>query len=164
MSPVGKTCTMHEITPAITPTLTNSFPNSSCRFCSKYNAPVAATTNEAVTTAPHSLCAYWIHAHGFSRSPVKLVSSNLPFESMRYATGCCIHASVTMMKNPEIHEPVQTMKVAPKCSHFESRFSPKRNSPRNVDSRKKEKTPSMARGCPMIPPVRRENSDQFVQN
>jgi hypothetical protein len=36
--------------------------------------------------------------------------------------------------------------------------------PRNADSKKKENTPSMASGWPMTPPVRRENSDQFVPN
>jgi len=35
---------------------------------------------------------------------------------------------------------------------------------RNVDSRKKEKTPSIASGWPMTPPVRRANSDQLVPN
>lgn len=46
----------------------------------------------------------------------------------------------------------------------QSRFSPKRNGPRNADSRKDEKMPSTASGNPMTPPVLRENSDQFVPN
>jgi hypothetical protein len=36
--------------------------------------------------------------------------------------------------------------------------------PRKVDSRKKAKTPSMASGWPITPPVRRANSDQLVPN
>ena len=54
--------------------------------------------------------------------------------------------------------------AAPKCASFERRFSPKRKRPRKVDSRKKAKTPSIASGWPITPPVRRENSDQLVPN
>src|ERR1700731_5490170 len=112
-------------------------------------------------TAPHMLCAYCSHAQGFSSRPQKLVSSNLPSGNNLYATGCCIQASVTMMKKPDIHEPMKTMTAEPQWAHRERRFSPNRNRPRKVDSRKNEKTPSIASGCPMMPPVRRENSDQF---
>ena len=69
-----------------------------------------------------------------------------------------------MMKKPEIHEPTKTMNAAPKCASSESRFSPKRNRPRKVDSRKNANTPSIASGWPMTPPVRRANSDQLVPN
>ena len=44
------------------------------------------------------------------------------------------------------------MKAEHQCAP-ERRFSPKRKRPRKADSRKKEKTPSMARGCPITPPV-----------
>ena len=37
-------------------------------------------------------------------------------------------------------------------------------SPRNVDSRKKAKTPSIASACPTTSPENRENRDQFVPN
>src|SRR5690242_10361437 len=69
-----------------------------------------------------------------------------------------------MMKNPEIHEPTNTRKAEAQCPQGESRFSPKRKSPKNADSRKKENTPSMARGCPITPPVVRAKCDQLVPN
>jgi len=62
-----------------------------------------------------------------------------------------------MMKNPEIHEPTNTNNAEAQWLQEESRFSPRRKSPRNADSRKNEKTPSMARGCPITPPVVRAN-------
>src|SRR5665213_1386711 len=108
-------------------------------------------TKAAVTTAPHMLCAYCSQAQGFISRPQKLVNSNVPLGSNLYATGCCIHASVTMMKKPDSQEPIKTMNAEPQCAHFERRFSPNRNRPRNVDSRKKEKTPSIASGWPMTP-------------
>src|SRR5271170_3070798 len=69
-----------------------------------------------------------------------------------------------MIKKPENQEPRKTRKAAAQCPQRDSRFSPKRKSPRNADSRKKEKMPSIAMGMPMTPPVRRENSDQLVPN
>src|SRR5271170_552408 len=119
-------------------------------------------TNAAVTTAPHILCAYCNQAQGFIRSAQKLLTSYTPFGSKRYPTGCCIHASATMMKKPDIQEPRNTRNADAQCPHFESRFSPNRKSPRSIYSRNKEKIPSIARGIPMTPPVLRENSDQFV--
>ena len=44
------------------------------------------------------------------------------------------------------------------------RFSPKRNMPRNADSRKNENTPSIATGWAMTPPVNWEKRDQLVPN
>src|SRR5260370_25319408 len=69
-----------------------------------------------------------------------------------------------MIKKPEIQEPRKTREAAPQWANFESRFSPKRKRPRKADSRKKEKTPSIASGWPMTPPVSLENSDQLVPN
>src|ERR1700722_20222271 len=69
-----------------------------------------------------------------------------------------------MMKKPESQDPQKTKKAEAQCALGDSRFSPKRKSPRNADSRKKEKMPSMAIGIPMTPPVLRENSDQLVPN
>src|SRR5260370_2583855 len=69
-----------------------------------------------------------------------------------------------MMKNPEIQEPQKTRNADAQCALGESRFSPKRKSPRNADSRKNEKMPSIAIGMPITPPVLRENSDQLVPN
>src|SRR5260370_11156223 len=69
-----------------------------------------------------------------------------------------------MMKKPEIHDPTKTKKDDDKCFHGERRFSPKRNNPKNADSRKNEKTPSITSGCPITPPVTRANSAQLVPN
>src|SRR5258708_24140914 len=67
-----------------------------------------------------------------------------------------------MIKNPEIHDPRNTRNPAHQCPHLPRRFSPYRNSPRNADSRKKENVPSIANGCPITPPARRENCAQLV--
>ena len=50
------------------------------------------------------------------------------------------------------------------CSFGPSFFSPKRNRPRNVDSRKNANVPSIASVWPITPPAARENSDQLVPN
>src|SRR6266700_3912952 len=115
-------------------------------------------------TAPDMLCAYCSKPQGLVSSAQKLVTSYMPFGRTRYATGCCIHALVMMMKKPEIHDPTKTKKADAQCFHGERRFSPKRNKPRNADSRKKEKTPSMASGWPITPPETRENCAQLVPN
>src|SRR5947208_13650188 len=112
-----------------------------------------AKTKDPVTTAPIMLCAYWMSAHGFVSSPQKLDTLYPPLGSRTYATGCCIQASVTMMKKPDSHDPRKTRKPAHQCPHRPSRFSPYRKRPRNADSRKKQNVPSMASGCPMTPAV-----------
>ena len=56
------------------------------------------------------------------------------------------------------------MKAANQCFLGPRRFSPNKNSPRKVDSRKKEKTPSIANVWPMTPPAVLENWAQFVPN
>src|ERR1041384_5792298 len=65
--------------------------------------------------------------------------------------GCCIQASVTIMKKPDIHEPRKTMKAASQWTRWPKRFSPKRKSPRNDDSRKNAKTPSIPGAPPRAP-------------
>src|SRR5580658_11236210 len=102
------------------------------------------------------LCMYCKSPHGFNSSCQKLSTSNWPLGKRSYATGCCIQASVTMMKNPEIHEPTKTITAENQCIHLETRLSPYRKRPRKADSRKKLKTPSMARGWPITPPESRE--------
>ena len=69
-----------------------------------------------------------------------------------------------MMKKPESHDPAQTRNADSQCALGDSRLLPNKKRPRNADSRKKEKMPSIATGMPMTPPVRRENSDQLVPN
>src|SRR5580692_12629806 len=110
------------------------------------------------------VCAYCQSPHLFSNNPQKLASSLSPFAAMRYATGCCIHASVATIKNPESHEPSQTRNAAHQCPTRPSFFSPNKNNPKKLDSRKKENTPSMASVCPITPPAVFENAAQFVPN
>src|SRR3954469_4299930 len=95
-------------------------------------------TNEPVITAPLMLCEYCSTAQGFNAICQKLATWNEPSDARVKPTGCCIHASVTMMKYPESHEPRKTMKAAPQCAHLLRRCSPKRKRPRKADSRKKE--------------------------
>src|SRR3954470_4212769 len=99
---------------------------------------MADITNEPVIAAPLILCAYCSSAQGFVSIPMKLLTWNEPSAPRVYATGCCIHASVTMMKYPKSHEHTKTMNPANQCPHCLRRFSPKRNNPRNADSRKNE--------------------------
>ena len=61
---------------------------------------VVEDTEEGVLlkAAPLMLCAYCNSAHGFVRIPMKLLTWKLPSAARVNATGCCIQASVTMMK------------------------------------------------------------------
>ena len=83
---------------------------------------------------------------------------------MRYPTGCCIQALVATMKNPESTAPSATITADSQCRAGPRRRSPKRNSPRNEDSAKKAKTPSMNRVWPTTGPAKCENLAQFVPN
>src|ERR1035438_10693680 len=65
-------------------------------------------TKLAVTTDPIMLCRYCQNNHGFNNSPARLVSIISPFLPNWYPVGCCIHASVAIMKKPESHEPAKT--------------------------------------------------------
>jgi hypothetical protein len=121
-------------------------------------------TKQAVTTAPFMLCAYCQIAHGLKRNAEKLWSAISPLGSTACPTGCCIQASVATMKYPESHDPRKTRKAANQWPRGVRRFSPKRKRPRNEDSRKNEKTPSIASVWPITPPAALANSDQFVPN
>src|SRR5580693_9562179 len=110
------------------------------------------------------VCTYCHSAHLFSSSAQKLSSSISPFAPSWYPTGCCIHASVATIKNPDSHDPSQTRNAAHQCPTRPSFFSPNKNNPRKLDSRKNENTPSIARVCPMTPPAVFENAAQLVPN
>src|SRR5271170_1138866 len=110
------------------------------------------------------LCAYCQSAQGFRSRPQKLDKRISPLGPSLYPVGCCIHASVAMIKNPDNQEPSHTKNAAHQWPIRPSFFSPNKNSPRKLDSRKNEKTPSMASVCPITPPAVLENSAQFVPN
>src|SRR5579859_1710424 len=125
---------------------------------------MAAITKQPVCSAPIIVCGYCHSVHGFRSKPQKLCNPNAPFVLREYATGCCIHASVATMKYPESHEPTKTMIAENQWPMRPRRFSPNRKSPKKLDSRKKENTPSMASVCPITPPAACENAAQFVPN
>src|SRR5262245_41725609 len=121
-------------------------------------------TKLAVTTAPIMLWRYCQKSHGLLNSAAKLVSTIWPSAPTWYPVGCCIHAFVAMMKKPDNQEPKNTRNAANQCALGLRRFSPKRKTPRKLDSRKKEKTPSIARVWPITPPAALEKRDQLVPN
>src|SRR5690348_1536898 len=125
---------------------------------------MAATTKQPVCTAPIIVCGYCQSVHGLSTRPQKLLNPNIPFAPSEYATGCCIQASVATMKYPESHEPMKIISAENQCPMRPSRFSPNKKSPKKLDSKKNEKTPSIASVCPITPPATLENADQFVPN
>ena len=51
-----------------------------------------------------------------------------------------------------------------RCTRLGSRSQPNSHSPRNVDSRKNARMPSIASGAPNTPPTNREYVDQFIPN
>src|ERR1700693_2660751 len=69
-----------------------------------------------------------------------------------------------MMKNPLSQDPRKTRNAENQWAMGLRRFSPKMNRPRKLDSRKKEKTPSIANVWPMTPPAEREKRAQLVPN
>ena len=114
--------------------------------------------------APLMLCAYCHHAQGLNTRAQKLDSCAEPSAARTYPTGCCIQASVAMIKKPDIHDPRKTATADHQWARGLSLFSPYRNNPRNADSRKNANMPSIARVCPITPPAKRENTAQFVPN
>ena len=58
----------------------------------------------------------------------------------------------------------ETRNAANQCALGPSRFSPNKNNPRKLDSRKNENTPSIASVCPITPPADLEKRAQFVPN
>src|ERR1700757_2652494 len=68
------------------------------------------------------------------------------------------------MKKPESQDPANTRNAETQCALGLRRFSPHRNTPRKLDSRKNENTPSIASVCPMTPPAALEKRAQFVPN
>src|SRR5215470_2637074 len=120
--------------------------------------------NEPVMRAPLMLCRYCQPAQGFRIKSQKLDNPAEPSCCTAYPTGYCIHASVAMMKYPDSHEPMNTIKAVNQWARGPSRFSPNRNRPRKEDSMKKAKTPSIASVCPITPPANRENRAQLVPN
>src|ERR1700686_5370808 len=125
---------------------------------------MVAITKQPVCTAPIIVCGYCQRVHGFSSKPQKLFNSNVPLGPSEYATGCCIHASVATMKYPESHEPTKTRKADNQWPMRPSFFSPSKNNPKKLNSRKKENTPSIASVWPITPPAAFENAAQFVPN
>ena len=68
------------------------------------------------------------------------------------------------IQRAEMFEPIATSQIEARCAFFGSLSQPKIHSPRNVDSRKKARSASIASGAPKTSPTKREYSDQFIPN
>ena len=124
-----------------------------------------AMTNAAVTTDPIMLCRYCQQRPGVQQQRPRDCSARIwPFGPERVAHRM-LHPGVRG-DDEEAREPrpSNTMNAAHQCPLGPSRFSPNRNRPRKLDSRKNENTPSMASVWPMTPPAAFENGAQFVPN
>ena len=60
--------------------------------------------------------------------------------------------------------PTVTSQIVARCTRRDSLSQPNSHSPRNVDSRKKAASPSMASGAPKMLPTSREYAPQFIPN
>src|SRR5262245_65975360 len=70
----------------------------------------------------------------------------------------------TRMKYADSQVPITAVQSVARCSRGESRFQPKIQRPRKVDSRKNAARPSIASGAPKTLPTKREYTDQFIPN
>ncbi|MFT3854948.1 MAG: hypothetical protein QM733_19755 [Ilumatobacteraceae bacterium] len=68
------------------------------------------------------------------------------------------------MKYAEANEPVAASQMQARWTRRDSRSQPKIHKPRNVDSRKKATSPSIASGAPKMSPTKREYALQFIPN
>src|SRR6266511_2808198 len=68
------------------------------------------------------------------------------------------------MKYADIQVPSTAIQSTVRCRRGESRFQPKIQRPRKVDSRKKAARPSIASGAPKTLPTNLEYTDQFIPN
>ncbi len=69
-----------------------------------------------------------------------------------------------MMKYADAHVPKVKIQIHATWTPRGKRSRPKSHSPRKVDSRKKARRPSMARGAPKTSPTNRLKTDQFMPN
>ena len=69
-----------------------------------------------------------------------------------------------MMKAADSTVPSATSQIVARWTPLGSRPQPKIHRPRNVDSRKKAASPSMASGAPNTSPTKREYDDQAMPN
>ena len=68
------------------------------------------------------------------------------------------------MKYPESQLPSTAIQIVARWTRGESRFQPKIQSPRNVDSSMNAASPSIASGAPKTLPTNFEYTDQFIPN
>src|SRR5271165_4917664 len=91
-------------------------------------------------------------------------STGCLLEFSTYPTGCCIQELAAMMNAADSMEAPATSQMHAKCRPLESRSQPNIQIPRNVDSKKKASSPSIASGPPKMLPTKREYADQFIPN
>ena len=68
------------------------------------------------------------------------------------------------MNSADSIEPSATIQMHARCTRLGSLSQPNSHSPRNVDSKKKAASPSIASGAPNTSPTKREYADQFIPN
>ena len=97
-----------------------------------------------------------------ARAPFKVAR---PFSGSKTApTGCCIQELAPIIHSIEVFVPAMTSQATTTCAFLEILPQPKIQTPKNVDSMKKDKRASKARGAPKISPTKREYSDQPMPN
>jgi hypothetical protein len=113
--------------------------------------------------APVITCGNCTKTWGLATRSEKLSISARPFRSA-YPRGCCMNEFAIRIQRAEMLEPIATSQMEARCAFFDSRSQPKIHRPRKVDSRKKARSASIARGAPKTSPTNREYSDQFIPN
>ena len=146
--------------------MASSEPSRAVRTIHQMEMP--ATKEPATSQAEVMTCAYSLRYTPEVMScmkPLTPSSSARPVSGLKRApTGCCIHALAARIQAAENMVPRATHQIVSRCMPLERRPQPKIHRPRKVDSRKKARRASTARGAPKMSPTKREYSDQFMPN
>ena len=100
---------------------------------------------------------------GLNTAAPKSVRTARP-STISYPAGVCIHELATMIQNADSVAPIATIHAETYSVRRETFPQPSSSTPTKLDSRKKAKIPSAARGAPKMSPTNREYSDQLVPN
>ena len=118
------------------------------------HADTPSITSDPVTSDASTTCTYPHTNTGFvNTAPMLFSTGRFVVGSISYPTGCCIHEFAAMMNAAERTPPNATSQIVARWIRFGSRSQPNSQRPRNVDSRKKAASPSMASGAPNTSPT-----------